>query len=57
MKSPYRSKLKDPQYVDVKDPQELLLQAQRLGRTPQQVAFAVSQVGSNLDAVAAFLKV
>lgn len=48
---------KDRKHIDVNDPQELLAQSHYLGRSPQEVAFAVSKVGPEIDAVAAFLGV
>lgn len=48
---------KDRKHIDVKDPQELLAQSHYLGRSPQEVAYAVSKVGPEMDAVAAFLGV
>lgn len=48
---------KDRKEIDVTDPHELLLHAQRMRVTPQAVAFAISKVGANADEVAAFLRV
>ena len=48
-------RLKGWKYIEVNDPQKLQEQSQYLGKKPQEVAYAVSQVGPDVDAVAAFL--
>lgn len=46
---------KDRKEIDVTDPHELLIHAQRMRVTPQAIALAVARVGANADEVAAFL--
>jgi hypothetical protein len=48
-------RLKDRKYIDVTNPQTLHEQSLYLGKSPPEVAYAVSQVGPEMDAVAAFL--
>jgi hypothetical protein len=53
----HHRRLKDRKHINVNDPQVLLEQSQYLGKKPHEVVQATVVVGTEMDAVAAYLKV